>query len=164
MGADVSSRRVCLTHVSRGSLSGRSEMPSRGDWLGCGGTTSLADFRSSTLGFAVLATCHSVVTGAGLGPAVGFGADLLVLAVFLVVIVSACLRASTNCSAVGFGVIVGVVLTMRLPRTTCCYPAPRLSCLVEGLAFTTFSATGWPVSLLLFAHSGAGLTFQEKKC
>lgn len=72
-------------------------MPSRGDWLGCGGTTSLADFGSSTLGFAVLATCHLVDTGASLGAAVGFSADLLVLAILLVVIVSACLRVSANC-------------------------------------------------------------------
>jgi hypothetical protein len=71
--------------------------------LGCGGTTSLADFGSSALGFAVLATCHLVVTGASLGAAVGFGAGLLVLAVFLVLIVSACLTVSANCSAVGFG-------------------------------------------------------------
>lgn len=78
-------------------------MPSRGDCLGCGGTTSLADFGSSALGFAVLATCHLVVTGASLGAAVGFGAGLLVLAVFLVLIVSACLTVSANCSAVGFG-------------------------------------------------------------
>lgn len=159
----MSSRQVSLTHVSRGSLSRRSEIPSRSDWLGCGGTTSLAYFRSSTLGFAVLATCHLVVTGAGLGTAVGFGADLLVLAVFLVLVVSACLGPSANCSGVGFRVIKGLALTTRFPRTTWFYPVPRLSCLAEGLACTTFGAAGWPVPLLLFTGSGAELTFQEKK-
>jgi len=137
-------------------------MPSRGDWLRCGGTTSLADFESSNLGFAVLATCHLVVTGAGLGAAVGFGADLFVLAIFLVVIV--CLLEGF-CELLSSGVWGnwGVVLAMRLPRTAYFYLASRPCCLAEGLACTTFVAVGWPVSLLLFAHSGAELTFQEKK-
>jgi hypothetical protein len=77
---------VSSTHALRGRLSRRSEISSRGDWVGWEGATS-----SVGVGYEVCLCFASLVglaTGTCLGPIVTLSADFAVLPFFLVVVTS----------------------------------------------------------------------------
>jgi hypothetical protein len=95
-----------------------------------GGTTRLVGFWSSILGLALLTACLIVVTELGLG-------QLWFYAVFLVLIVCACLGASTTGPGMEFEVVVRVTFTERPPLIMWFYPTRTLFCSTEDLAHNT---------------------------
>jgi hypothetical protein len=79
----------------------------------------------------IVATCFLVFSVAGLGAAVGLDSSFFDLAVFLVVVTSACLGATVTGLGLGVGVRVEVAVTTR-PRRTWFYPTPRFLCSAGG--------------------------------
>ena len=93
-GRDVRSLRVSSTHAFEESLSRRSEISSRGDWVG---TTGFLGSEVS-LGFV---DELDLVIGACLGPTLTLGADFAVLPFFTVVV--AVFRAGFSVTGQGAG-------------------------------------------------------------
>jgi hypothetical protein len=125
-------------------------MPSSGQEVGCGVTTSLVDE-----GWAATAFVIAGLTEAALGASRVFGAGVFGLA-FSLVGVTVGFRASVTWEGLGFGAEGGgAALTTHPTRTTWLHPSPSSICSSEGSTCFAFGAGNLPVVVLFWPRSGA---------